>query len=659
VTKRGKSGIIQIPIGLKLSSLLGKAQAGRSPGEVVRTPICDVYRESSRLQKVFVILAVLLALVSYWFFVDWILASKRGFEFSDEALYLLAAREIGGSSVWGFPWGWHTAPLYALVGGDISAFRTIGGYLLTITGGFLGTSAYMSVVSHRALSKISRRQHFLHFGFFGFIGVASTFFYYAALLRAPSYNWVNLMGLMLAMIGGLLLIRGDSENSLRKRIFFVGLASWGMVFASVGKPSSPIFVFIVIFAVWVILKGAKRAALYGLGVVVFGVVYIILLVLLRLWPSNFFQIFLEATQGPSLSMSQSNGGALNRLINLPTDFLTALSGIGSVPLGLLLAALSLWSLSLFLINGKRVIRFMSVCLTLISASWVFVIDTWAVNDFSAQNRWVSVVTTMAWFIVLFIGLISFFTIVAEMRQGRDYLADRGKIIVVALALVAMPFIFGFGSGHGLLRQASLASVGFALAIMVLFVSEENARLRAWVMSSFTGFVMFMTLVMFFDSYRDPYRMDPISAQVQEVELRDKGRSTLLVDDKTKTRLEDYLRFADEGGIVSGDPILGLAWRWNAAVPYILDSTAPPGLMVTLFGPKGATDLGKWNLAEKNSSFDWSRAWIVVTETERLEPEQSDQVRALLDIVEGKSGLAFPEDYRLVGSSSGIEFYSPR
>jgi hypothetical protein len=650
---------MQISFGLKFSSLLGKPQVKRTQGEGAMTAFSGFYRQATRPRKVFMILAVFLALVFYWFFVDWTLASKRGFEFTDEALYLLAAKDIGGSSSWGFPWGWHTAPFYALTGGDIAAFRTIGGYLLTITGGVLGTSAYISVISHRALSKISRTQHTLNLVVFALIGVASTFFYYAGLLRAPSYNWVNLMGLMLAMTGGLLLIRGDNENSFHKRILFVGLASWGMVFAAVGKPSSPIFILIVLIAVWVILVGAKRAVVYVFGVAVFGVVYITLLVLLRLWPSDFFWIFLGATQAPSLVAGQGIGGALTRLMNLPTDFLTALLDTGSVPLGLLLAALSLWSISLFRINRKRVIRFMAVCLTITSATWVFVLDRWSVNDLSAQDWFVSIDTTMTWFIIMFIALISFFTSGAEMRQVRNSFSDRRKIIVVALALVSMPFIFGFGSGHELLGQASLASVGFAVAIMVLFVSDENARSRAWLMSSFAALVMFMTLVMLVDSYRNPYRMAPISTQVHEVELSDKGRSTLLVDDQSRNRIEDYLRFADEGGIVPGDPLLGLVWRWNADVSYILDSTAPPGLMVTLFGYEGSTNLGKWKLGQKNSSFDWSRAWIVVTETEQLQPEQFDQVRALLDIVGEKSGLTFPKDYRLVGSSGGVEFYSPR
>lgn len=614
--------------------------------------------QTCTLRSVGLAATVLVALFAHWFAVAGALSSSRGFEFTDEALYLLAAREIGGTSHWGFPWGWHTAPFFALVGWDIADFRTIGAYILSLVGGVLGVTVYRSLFSESGLMAVSRRHYGLYSSVFGFAGVISTLFYYAAFVRTPSYNWVNLLGLLIALIGGIGLIRTQTARSALMDAWLLFVVSFGIIFAAPGKPSSSVFLLITLLVLWTFTKGIKQALLWGISAVALSAANIAALIVSGLWPANFLIHYWNPIGAPGLTESSNLPGALIELVRLPARIVSAMGGQGTIPVGLLFAALLAWSISFFAIRFREVWRFVSMLLMLCSSFWVFVGEEWFVYKNFSPDRWVSADITITWLILLAGAVISFFTTIAQSPPRGGLLYSPKQSALIATALTFMPFIFGFGSGHGLLRQASLAAIGFVIAVLVLLVAGTTGIVTRWAIASVGAFALFVVSVLWLDSLKAPYRMLPISAQTTAVEIGVDRVSSLFVDEGTKKRVEDFRKIAASGKLAAGDPIISLVDGWNADLAVILEAEAPPGLMVTLFGYEGSVALGKWKLREVDSEFDWSASWVVTSDPTTIAPARFAEIRTLLDVVERKSGHVFPDGYRLEGSVGAIQFYSP-
>ena len=143
----------------------------------------------------FTSIASVAVLVVLWWLLNRVLASSRGLDLSDEGLYLLAADPPSPSASWGFPSGWHTHPLFALVGYDIASFRTLGAVVLFVAFAWLGWASVRVVTAARELTT-TQRQFLLFTGVL--VGGLGSLFYYAPMLRTPSYNWLNLVGIAIS-----------------------------------------------------------------------------------------------------------------------------------------------------------------------------------------------------------------------------------------------------------------------------------------------------------------------------------------------------------------------------------------------------------------------------------------------------------------------------
>lgn len=176
---------------------------------------------------------VLFVLPATWVVVDVLLASDRGVDLTDESLYLLDADPPRPYDAFGFPYGWMTGPLFRAVDGDIARFRTLGGVLLVLATGLLAHHAlrFADARTGIASSTGTRLSHALVVGSIGTTGLL----YYVGLplLRTPSYNWLNLVGILVSLSGVFLACRSG------KRIPAASLIAVGMFLAMHAKPTTP------------------------------------------------------------------------------------------------------------------------------------------------------------------------------------------------------------------------------------------------------------------------------------------------------------------------------------------------------------------------------------------------------------------------------------
>ena len=139
-----------------------------------------------------------------------ILKMDRGFDFTDEAFYLmLAQRPTEYEFVLGL-FSYAIRPLYLLAGESVSAFNRLGAVILAGLGAFLGWA-----VLERLRLSWREPDAILIVG----MALLAPFFYYTYWLPTPSYNWLVLVaGWILAL--GLILLQSRPTVSA----FIVALA---------------------------------------------------------------------------------------------------------------------------------------------------------------------------------------------------------------------------------------------------------------------------------------------------------------------------------------------------------------------------------------------------------------------------------------------------
>ena len=275
-----------------------------------------------------------------WQILERLLSVRAGLEFFDEALYVQAASHGYDSATFyhQFPWAWHTRPFFLLVGSDIGAFRTVGGVVLTIAAFVTGYAAMrfswraMRVGEFKSFHRISAL-------FAGLIISISSLTFYSGMLRAPSYNWVSLVGFLIA-VGGLLFflgntrVIGSSYQSVRQVLEpSAALFALGTFFSVPARPTTAFYLLFVAVALSAAAKGWKSALLWTRSAFLALLILTASSMTIGIWPRNALQQLVEAATRPRLSdfnyfsdcsLDNSTGlrGAFETILCVPETFLT-------------------------------------------------------------------------------------------------------------------------------------------------------------------------------------------------------------------------------------------------------------------------------------------------------------------------------------------------
>lgn len=272
------------------------------------------------------IAAAVLALPLLWAVVARVLASDRGIDLTDESLYLLDADPPNRYDAFGFPYGWVTGPLYRTVGYDIARFRTLGGVVLVLATALLAHQVLRSAAAlsgDRASRQAARTVHTLLVGVLAASGLL--FYVGLPLLRTPSYNWLNLVGILLMLSGVFLacrpapsLVSGVTAGAA-SLVPAASLLAAGAFLAVHAKPTTPFVLAIAAVPLLVRIRGARGAlALSGWSVGV-GVAFVALAWLSPLWPTDPMTPILRGIQRPSISTGHDPLNAIRLLILSPLE----------------------------------------------------------------------------------------------------------------------------------------------------------------------------------------------------------------------------------------------------------------------------------------------------------------------------------------------------
>lgn len=598
------------------------------------------------------------SLVALWSLISLLIASKRGLDLTDEGLYLLASDPPSNTATWGFPAGWHTSPLFRAVSFQIDHFRTLGAMLLVFASGSLGYVATRSVIEMSDVPTDISASRIATIG--GGTAAVASLLFYGGLLRTPSYNWVNVTGMVIAAAGQIELVRRVLREgrirSLSSIFTPTMVAGFGLFYSLPGKPSTPVLQMLLFIVLAIILLGLRNSLILAPLLTLATFAWILFAQLVGLWPAEWFSVFLRAARAPTPVSSQTPTGALIEYaysIQYPLKPLLNLFGVDSPRLSALFAVLVVAAVGAFILRNQVLIKNLTPQLPW-WAYLLFMLLTVIYLRPGFSLLWVEPLPRFANSSAATVGLMLFlFALRETISQVGPSKRRTLKIrpFAIGLFLLALPFVSGLGSSNGPYPMAVLAGGPLFLSSFVLY-APHFALPRYRIGALYVTFIALVAVgANFVDSWKLPYRIAPISEQVLEVEIGTRG-STLLLDSRTAQLLIDLTRAGNDLNL-TGQPWIGLDANWSSTVPFHLGMRVPESLMISL---DSDTEIASYNLRNQTTLELISDALVSTTPLDLLDPDALEKSIKMFEVFSELSGRNFPEDYTCVVRLDSVEIW---
>lgn len=587
-----------------------------------------------------------------WAVLAWAFANDRGIGFQDEGLYLLAADPPSPTAGWVTPFGWHTAPFFELVGHDIGRFRTLGLWLLVLAGALLGHTVARRIVGDAD----DRAPRATRVGTAA-IGALGAPLLTSGFLRTPGYNWVNLLGLMLATTGAVLAstVSTGTTSLWRSRRLHVALAllTLGVWFTVPAKPSSaPLF--LLAATAFLAPQFRRRTGTVALMTVAWSAAWTTFGLLLGWWPSNFLEVLQRSADFPPLDRNQTLPGAFRDVLRTPKVAWQYLTDLRPATLALVAVAAVLAAVASRRQGPHAVLRMAP--LTLVCVAAVGTAAPWPLLGLPepfVRFDWYG--TTNAG-LLLFVGALLH---LLANRDAVDRVALRAALAITGLSAVAV-VAFGFGSAMGIYPQAALASTLVWCAAAAVASAAGGSRRRASTMAVLVlaGAALLATNIV--ASRQQPFDgttlLAPIGQQTEPAVIGPHD-ATVMVDAGTHQVLDELRNSATASGFCPGTPLIGLVWQWTSTTAYAVRAEVPEHLILTIFGYPAAADVLDVTMQDLEVP-KWRDAWVATTDPTALEAADAAALREALDRLPGSVGRAFPDDYVLGFTVDDLQFWRP-
>lgn len=595
---------------------------------------------------------VLLAIVLVQLVAD----ASRGLDLTDEGLVLLGAQNRQpGAAFNGFS-GPSVGALFTLVGHDVAAFRIAGALLLAGAGGALGLAVA------RLLGAGSTRGT-IHAAL-ALATAAVSLGYYALYLRAPSYNWLALVGILLVGTGVLLaLARPPGSNGRRRGTAGIGVViGVGVAVALAGKLPTGIAAFMVAAAALGLDAGLHRQPRRLWPIAGAGAVAAVLVGL---------HLALVLGPGPSAELMRRSAAVLAIIdpayytpLHVLRNLVASVAGLPllvvTVSFGVVLAGLLQLVPAVRRRLGRHTVAILGlgpVLVVGVTAPFVRDPDTggWL---FLGRYGLALVASAM-------IGLGA--TAVAQRNEGHHTPpppADAGPpalavgaggtgdavparlAAVAGLAMLLLAIAYAIGSNNALAMQVggavgalAVAAAVFTGAMAALASGQSRDRyVRYGAPLPWAGAVLTVAAVVtvgaVWGGRGQPYRQPPMDSAVERASpARLHG---LLFDAETATYWNELTAAAAANGWQPGDALLDLTW--SPAVSWVLDARVPATL-TTRVGREVTATASSVEAIRRSPDVDWTRAWLLISPD--LEKTDTSEITASF-------GRPFPEGYERVG-----------
>ncbi len=570
--------------------------------------------------------------------------TRRGLDFTDEGMYLLSADARSAESSFHNAFGRYTQVLYRLAGHDVARFRVLGVVLLVVAAAALGDR--IAVLAGRL------RGHAVG----GPVRIASgaalvsaCLHYYVLMLLTPSYNWLNLVGIVLMMAAVAHLIDRPVPSLARASVadlLWIGVMVVGGAVATMGKLSSgPLVAGLGVALLAALARGSRRDRLRMLGLFAgfTGLFLTAHWVVINPLPVTVDQIRRGNTALLTLDPAYGIGNALRSVRDAAELIVRGLLGHVGAAAALVALASAISLLSTRLSSGSSFIprRAYTMAPGLLTSAALVVLAK-RLHDRGDWQGAGSGYSVLAWVGVSLSALALLIGPVAWCR-ARSASGRRGTIVLAAMVLYAMvgACSYAFGSGNGFFNQLNGGIGPLVAGVALVLVVTEPARLGlpVAVLALVMGIGARSVVI---DAERFPYRQGPLAGQTQAVEIGRAG-GELMVSPDTARFIHEIRSGAADAGWEPGTPLLDLS-AYAATVLYILDARPPVTIIPSVGGYSTQQELAEWSveqIVDAGDAEEWSGAWLLTLD----QPAEGGIDPAVLSPL----GRTFPADYELVGS----------
>jgi len=468
--------------------------------------------------------------------------------------------------------------------------------------------------------------------------IAAALHYYLLDLTTPSYNWLNLLGILLLSAGFLdSVTRPVPEPRWWVRWAGPVLIALGGLIATMGKVSSgPVLVVLAAAGIVGIAPGAMRERLWTLARAAIAGVALLVVHSVVINPPWVTVDQIVRGQRNLIQLDPAHyrlGNAFRDVTDSLTMVRHRFAHVSGAALWLALIAAVVFCI--WPARSRVVVApFAGLAIVLASAR-LFHLKLWAGSNAAyAVLAWVPVV-------LLTLALMFLPGVIRSMPRDRGR-ALAGFAICLAV-LVAGGASYAFGSGNDFFPQLNggLAPFVAAALLVLLGVSLPGGMpLPALVMTIALGVGSYTVVG---DAIAAPYRQPPLSQQTVSVPIGPHG--SLKVDPATANYLADIRAGAARAGWVKGTPLLDFS-PYSAATVYALGGRPPITILPSVGYYPTTTKVAFWamdQLAKAGWDDDFRSAWVL-TQVGLPTPGPQPDPGALTVI-----GRNFPADYELVGT----------
>ncbi|NBO25921.1 MAG: hypothetical protein EBU96_03860 [Actinobacteria bacterium] len=544
--------------------------------------------------------------------------SQFGLDFSDESFYLHLSSSLDHSTSGFGPWGAILHPLFAITN-NIVGFRLAGVLGLIFAAIYLANGFLDSVVD-RGMATPPKFIQALYLFSIPFISLS----YFRHLLITPSYNWLNLVGILL-VLGVYYRIRFISTVSL-KWINLI-LLNLGLIIATLSRPLSGVILFVGILA----SREFRYFVFYSKQICLRHLLIQVSILCLIFWflisPNDILSSWKSALEFSQFDKSHSISNLIKELwVDLGSLLHTPAVGVSA---GVLFGVFALQFSKLAESRaGKIYMRLSTILLT----ACFYLLSLVEITKYGFEN------TNDA------LGLISLTVLAVSVARLRKIEIQKSRFEITSKQIICLQkssasfylfciFAFAFSSNNGLIRQSSMAAIIFLVWIIdesLWFKTIKFSNVQETAVVAFSACITVSTLVSGFNA---PYRSEAFNWDYSYAVVDTYGSKVKISNDQASvvsSILKSDVAFTDQ----SENILIDL----SPFTTYIYYSLGFKSVETPFWGFQDYAEF----LTNKHKG-ELVNAWLLT----------SDDKRAI-DPIEIASILSkrFPEDYRLVATYSG-------
>lgn len=476
----------------------------------------------------------LLLLLAYSF---WTL--DRGFEITDEAYYLLLAKNPDSVNLYISAQQWIMAPLWNLTG-SLSSYRLIGLLLLILSGSFLAKGAIDLLCSISPPDAIPWKPKMLVY----ICSIASALLYGSTINFSPCYNLIASAAAYIASGAVFLALAKPSIFFHQMGLLTLGGSAIALEFIS--KASAGICTLGLLSVVCIIYSQNFLRAAYATLILISSSIAVTITIALN--NGDYNETLQNIQQGINLFKVVQTEGTIDRILRYIYEYTKYIILIAtSFFIPLLCLALYIYKRRVVLLA----VGFTALILTLVWGGYFLG---------GADNRYP--LQIMSLMLILF----------ATVTLCRHDICKHYKVLIFFLTLFLIPYTVAMGTGNQIFTQVivSLAPWGVCIALMCLLQKGlEHERIATSLLCGL--FIMLISVQTVTSSLRSPYHMNgSLWSHSIPIEIGNIGR--VRVDSETYNFVTAMLQAKKNCDIQSNDPVLAL-YNIPGAV-LTLSGTAP-------------------------------------------------------------------------------------